>query len=1124
MASLRDQFATQTPTEIERDNRQVGSMFEPSERPLEQLTLPDYEEAPEKPSLYIPGEGMRAADSTMVHGAPGTAPSLRDVYGEAAGFAEPTAAEKAEQIGLGLTEGGIRGTGVVGGALYGGRLGAGALAPFGPVPATIGGTGGAIIGGFLGYQGTNPIVDLFPAIPREDLAPYREAGRTSGEIVAAAPFAFGIPVSNANRVATFLSNIGQTARSDAKGWLTREAVIMPITVGTAGGVAVNYAPDNAGVRFGAEFLTGMLSPTRTISEAWPRLKEASLKLKSSWSQDAKQQRAANRLVTLLSQETKEDIPTIIRKLEQLYPESVENVSPITGQRTGPTAAQKSGSEGLTILETTLARDNAKYAAETQQRGEASIRALRNLIKALSDTGDPNMLTKAAELRQELFTGLLDRRLAIADERAAQAIDKIKVDTPESRAQIGSIVRGTTEDALADARAHEQALWRRAEASQVQRQPVEIGEMDRTSVFKNLKDLPTRPSIETTNMVNQYLDFVSGLTPERAAALPAQVRSTMARMGLTDEAVDLYRMGRSTPEYLETGVVPLRYQFTDFKPTTAQDLVAIRGDMLELARNAQIAGNPRETNLFSRLAQGAYDDMEKNLVGPEYDDARAFSKALNDHFTRSYAGDMLSQSRRGERLPPELLVQRAFGSNADITALRMNQIEDAVGFMADAYDDAVRRFGADSEQAMMLQDFAANARNRATSIRDANRTILRGVASKAWTPDPNAPGGYKLNVGALRRMTDDPDTAQLLKHVGLYDDLVNVDRAETLLRNAQDFHSHMNKTIRNQAAFAQVLKYESATDAVTDALTSKNPAEQLTKIVKLARRGKAVDGLKSTLYDYAFTRAGGENRFSPKAFDAAIFEPIRPGLPSVYQILRQEGVMSISEAKNLRQLLAPMERVERAMGNRQLLEELLSGADAATELGLRVIGARAGSELAGGQQGSSLIAAAAGSKYMRSIFDSTPTMMTRGIIEEATKDPKLMAMLLRRGEVQKTGIKPSLRERIRVNELTKYLTSLGFRPPTVAATINLAADEEIEPIYSDVPYDPTKLQEMQQRNLQIQQKRSQQILTPTRGLPITPGAGGAAAPVPAPTGQGSVGPQSSSRDMLQRLFPMDTMLG
>jgi hypothetical protein len=1109
MASLRDQFATQTPTEIERDNRQVGSMFEPSERPLERLTLPDYEEAPEKPSTYIPGEGMQAADSAMVHGAPGTAPSLRDVYGEAAGFAEPTTAEKAEQIGLGITEGGIRGTGVVGGALYGGRLGAGALAPFGPVPAAIGGTGGALIGGFLGYQGTNPIVDLFPAVPREDLVPYREGGITAGETLAAAPFAFGLPVSNANRVATFLSNMGQAARSDAKGWLTREALVLPVTVGTAGGVAVNYAPDNAAARFGAEFLTGMVSPTRTISEAWPRLKASVLALKGSFSQEARQQRAANRLVTLLSQETEEDIPTLIRKLEQLYPEGVD-----------PTAAQKSGSEGLTILETTLARDNAKYAAETQQRGETSIRALRNLVKALSDTGDPNMLREAALLRQELFTGLLDRRLAIADERAAQAIAKIKVDTPESRAQIGSIVRGTTEDALADARAHEQALWRRAEASQVQRQPVEIGEMDRTSVFKNLKDLPTRPSIETTNMVNQYLDFVSGLTPERAAGLPAQVRSTMARMGLTDEAVDLYRMGRSTPEYLETGVVPLRYQFTDFKPTTAQDLVAIRGDMLELARNAQIAGNPRETNLFSRLAQGAYDDMEKNLVGPEYDDARAFSKALNDHFTRSYAGDMLSQSRRGERLPPELLVQRAFGSNADITALRMNQIEDAVGFMADAYDDAVRRFGADSEQAMMLQDFAANARNRATSIRDANRTILRGVASRAWTPDPNAPGGYKLNVGALRRMTDDPDTAQLLKHVGLYDDLVNVDRAETLLKNAQDFHSHMNKTIRNQAAFAQVLKYESATDAVTDALTSKNPAEQLTKIVKLARRGKAVDGLKSTLYDYAFTRAGGENRFSPKAFDAAIFEPIRPGLPSVYQILRKEGVMSISEAKNLRQLLAPMERVERAMGNRQLLEELLSGADAATELGLRVIGARAGTTLAGGQNGSSLIAAAAGSKYMRSIFDSTPTMMTRGIIEEATKDPKLMAMLLRRGEVQKGGIKPSLRERIRVNELTKYLTSLGFRPPTVAATINLAPDEEIEPIYSDVPYDPTKLQEMYERNLQIQQKRSQQILTPTRGLPITPGAGGA----PAPTGQGSVGPQSSSRDMLQRLFPMDTMLG
>lgn len=159
--------------------------------------------------------------------------------------------------------------------------------------------------------------------------------------------------------------------------------------------------------------------------------------------------------------------------------------------------------------------------------------------------------------------------------------------------------------------------------------------------------------------------------------------------------------------------------------------------------------------------------------------------------------------------------------------------------------------------------------------------------------------------------------------------------------------------------------------------------------------------------------------------------------------------------------------------------------------------------------------------MRSIFDATPTMMTRSIIQEATKDPKLMAMLLKRGEVQKVGIKPSLRERLRVNELTRYLTTLGFRPPTVAATINTLPDEEIEPIYPDVPYDPSNLQRMQERNLRIQQKREMQILTPTRGLsaPVTPGA----APAPAPTGQGAVGPQSNSRDMLQKLFPMDTTL-
>ena len=396
-----------------------------------------------------------------------------------------------------------------------------------------------------------------------------------------------------------------------------------------------------------------------------------------------------------------------------------------------------------------------------------------------------------------------------------------------------------------------------------------------------------------------------------------------------------------------------------------------------------------------MAEGILKDLE-TLKAPAFDQARNFSKALNDTFTRTFASDV-SISGPGaktvtgaERMPAEILVSRAFGSNADVTAMRMNEIEDSVKFMRTQYDDAVSKFGKRSKQALALKPQADLADIQVASIRDAQDRVYRLAAAKAIDPVTG-----RLNPRMLEKFA--AENQPMLEKLGIYADLQDAKRAELAFRAIQDQNSEINKTIANQSAFAQVLKFENPTNAVIDALNSKFPVKNISNIAKLAGAGgpDAVNGLKSTLFDYAYTKAGGDGRFSIQAFNDALLKPLGQGQPSIVNIMRSQGLITPQEVNNLKRLMIPMMRVEKAMGNKNELNKILDGAGAVEELAMRIVGANIGTSVSGGGPGS-LIAASAGSKYVREIFDKMPNFMVRSTIEKALQDPQMMAALLRRG--------------------------------------------------------------------------------------------------------------------------------
>jgi len=369
---------------------------------------------------------------------------------------------------------------------------------------------------------------------------------------------------------------------------------------------------------------------------------------------------------------------------------------------------------------------------------------------------------------------------------------------------------------------------------------------------------------------------------------------------------------------------------------------------------------------------------------------------------------------------------------------------------------------------------------------------------------------RLNTKKLQKFV--AENKPMLDKLGITADLSDAVKAENMFRMVQNENSELIKRAADQYAFAQVLKAgkERPSTALGTILNSGSPVSGMRNVATMARDAgpAAMNGLKAALYDYAYLKAMPQDgsKFSPQAFEDAFFKPLAPNQPSLANIMRANGIMTFTEMKNMKRLLDPMVRVETAMANRRTMDDVIPGSDAVSELAQRVIGARIGATAAPSGPGS-LIAASAGSKAVRQLFDKMPTMSTRGILERAAQDPEFMALLLRKGKTE--------REKINIaRQLHSYMLTSG---------LNYATFEEPQPEPAARPGAAVPSQSSQALR-QLPQAPS------TRGVPFLqqqppqgggkPGGGASAAPQgpgPAPAG-------GTSRSMLQSLFPFDTITG
>lgn len=974
---------------------------------------------------------------------------------------EPSPGEKFQARLEGFQRGFVKGTAAAGGGISGGYAGY-KLVPKAPtIPAVLGTVGGIVASDYL----SDEYLDfLYPTVVREDLKPEAAFGEAFGQTLsffAPSRFIPEIGLRTTNKFIDIFNFFGRAASKGGKA--AREKPITTLIEETfagvgAGGLAEQSEilfPGSVAARMVAEPVGGltMLAPYSLLSKAvdagsqafLPSAKQGVTGIyraltgkNAALTEDelrelAAQSSAGSKIAQLLQAQALKEGEDPAQLADRLLREA-NLIDPETGNVIQKTAAQVAeDSPFLSGLELALAKNNGKFSKELEEQTRKSLLAYGVMLKNLEKAGDPDSLKAAAEIRKQQFDLQLDMRLQQAYALSAAKINqltkgKLGPDTPpDIRAQVGQVIRDNVFEALEDARKAERSYWLKAVQSGLKK--TKTGEISPRAV-------------KAQNLVDTYLTEVAQIPPNLLNdVIPASLQKEMERFGVTPDIIKAVREGRLTSEqFFETSKLPKGLMAPDKLP--ALDLIDLRSALLRSARELGAAGSVDKARFFGNMAESVLDDLETALPGDAYKGAREFSRSLNDAFTRSFAGDITATKRTGAaRIPTEELVSRAFGSNSDATHRRIIEIQDAISFIPKEYERVVATKGMGSPEAMLLAPFNEQARNRVGSIIEAQDTALRLIAAQAFRPDGS------FSEATLNKLVRDYGGA--LKKLGIYEDLTDARTASELLSHTIKTDSKIKQSVFEMTAFGRILgkpgqRVDNPTTVVISSLTGKSPVRSYSDLAKLAKKAgvPAESGLRRSTMEYALQQATAADTgiIDPKRFETALFGKLNniESNPSLMDVMVKNGLYTQQEANNFKKLLKPMIQVKEALARAipEELDALAVNADPITDLGLRIAGSELGSFLA---PSNPLIAQAAGSRFLRNLFENMPAATARQLLIDAAKDPKLMSMLLKR-EVTPAG-KVKLRR-----SLNGYLYSAGY----TALSDTLGPEQELE----QVPMTPT----------------------------------------------------------------------
>lgn len=674
------------------------------------------------------------------------------------------------------------------------------------------------------------------------------------------------------------------------------------------GLAELYFPGEPGVRVGAEIAGGFLNPLGLVLKLGKSTARTVTDFATGFTPSGVEARYAKTLQDALAAagEDPVKVASALRRIE------------FAGVNL--TAGQKSGSPTLLAMERKIAAENAVFGMKAKQRVVQSWEALRNIADDLTKVGvqtnSPEALKQAAKARQAYHEGLIASRFAKAQQDAMTAWAKVDrslgktgylAGTPNPQEASASAYR-VIRDSISDARKVEGELWEKID-----------------------KTIPLKP--------NATIDAYDNL------------RSQLLKSEGIDPVVD-------------AEIARIRKY-----GATSGEIIRMRSRLLRLGREAAATpGGGDKAWQYGTIADGLLEDISQ-LPGDTVDTARAFSKSLNDSFSRTFAGDILSTDKAGAaKVYPEMVLETAFGRGGTAADINFKQLAEAAGFTGKS------------------PELELAAAIRGEHMLSEQEKFLRYAAQRTTKADGT------VNLNSLQGFVRENE-AILQRFPILRAQLADAESAQVAFKEAEKLKDIPRAAIQKRNAFGRLFGFESPSEAIGEVLKTKNPERNYYQLVRAAKSTGLTDGLKVATLEHAMTEAS-KNGFSFSIYNKALTQSMSGRGPSVLEVMERSGVMGRREAVLTRRLLKRADELETAIKNGDRLEKIIGEPDAVTDLVIRIVGSRIGaSGAAGAATGASLVAAGAGSRFLRNLFNKIPNTRVMKVAEEAAMNPEFAAMLL-----------------------------------------------------------------------------------------------------------------------------------
>lgn len=556
-----------------------------------------------------------------------------------------------------------------------------------------------------------------------------------------------------------------------------------------------------------------------------------------------------------------------------------------------TPARRTGDEGLLAIERAILKQNPRLSREVQdQLAEANDQAQRTAIEATG--GDRDAPRRILERNRDYLVNLVDQR---AKKAAAEADAKIAELSPDATPrQASRAARESIESALSDARKTENELWQRVD-------------QDAEASLDN-----ARQQLQTE--IGSRSDF------DDPADIPSWLSTALKR--------------KKTPKL--------------------KDVQALRSRVLKEMREERGATAPNRNKL--RILGDVEESLLEDMASAPGNDeavqaARAFSKELNNKFTRGPVGKILGETRTGNaRVQPEDTIPKILTGEA--SGRQVRQVLESAPEAEPAMRDYLRTA------------FVTQAMNDKGSVNPVARAKF-----------------FRRNQEVLDQLPGLQDEMKKAAKMKEFADRQGI-RADRVGRIAHD---------KRKARTALYLDGPPR-EEMDRVLRSDNPERVARGLArKVAKDPQARQGIKT-----AFTESLLRNARTGQADEAG--NVMVSGRRFNKLLNENDGVakalgMTDGERARLRRIGTTLGRVEqRAEDAGRIVDDTPA---AIIDLVGRVFAAQSGGQLANSSTGSSLVIAREFANRMRNTLRGLTGDRAEELLTAAVNDPKLYRELLTR---------------------------------------------------------------------------------------------------------------------------------